>query len=118
MGDQGLCESVCRESGWLGELALLVLVALRAMWLQRKRRTVETERDTLKEQVRELSLRPPAAPVTLQLAPHPSLSSLYPIGMSPAPEDARKAAKSRANEGQEAHEPTDPDMLEHHEDEP
>jgi hypothetical protein len=118
MGDQGLCESVCRESGWLGELALLVLFALRALWLQRARRTVETERDQLQEKVRELSLRPPAAPVTLQLAPHPSLTSLYPIGMSTSPADAQKAVKNHVSEGQ-GHEPTDPDMLDPpHEDEP
>jgi hypothetical protein len=82
MDDASLCETVCRESGWLGELVVVLLFALRAVWVQRQRRAAEAERDSLQEKVRELSLRPPAAPqVTLQLAAHPSLASLVPVAV-------------------------------------
>jgi hypothetical protein len=113
--DQDLCEAVCHQSTWLAELLVLLLVVLRAAWLTRTKATLVQERDSLQEKVRELSLRPPAQPsVTLQLAPHPGLASLYPIGMSTAPAEPQNTAKSAGSawdSSSQFHEPdeVDPD---------
>ncbi len=113
MDDTGLCEAVCRQSTWLAELLVLLLVVLRAAYLSRTKATVVRERDSLQEKVRELSLRPPPAPqVTLQLAPHPGLASLYPIAMSTTPADPQNTDKNAVTGGNDSPEAPDPDYLE------
>jgi hypothetical protein len=120
MDDPGLCEAVCRQSTWLAELLVLLVVVLRAAWLSRTKATVVRERDSLEEKVRELSLRPPPAPppaqVTLQLAPHPGLASLYPIAVSTTPADPQNTEKSGTTGGNDSPEPPDPDYGEPPED--
>jgi hypothetical protein len=71
-----LCEQVCTESGWIGELLVVALFAGRALWVGRKnhqlletntKKTVE-----LHQKVEQLSLRPPAmpaVPLSIKLAP-------------------------------------------------
>lgn len=116
MDDPGLCEAVCRQSTWLAELLVLLVVVLRAAWLSRTKATVVRERDSLEEKVRELSLRPPPAPppaqVTLQLAPHPGLASLYPIAVSTTPADPQNTAKSADTAWEGSPDVPDPDHVE------
>jgi hypothetical protein len=126
MGDQ-TCQTLCEQSGWLGELVLLLLVGGRALFVGWKNKQLGSEAvrlaleaAKLQAKVEQLSLRPPPAPppVTFQLAPHPSLSSLYPIGIAGAPADARNTEKNQGSAGQ-SQAPTDPDLLDPpHEDEP
>jgi hypothetical protein len=96
MDDTGLCEAVCRQSTWLAELLVLLLVALRAAWLTRDRAKLRGERDSLQEKVTELSLRPPPV-VSLQLAPNQGLASWGPIAFSPATGESISPAKSAEN---------------------
>jgi len=116
--DSGLCETVCRESGWLGELLVIALFALRAAYVQRMRRVAETQRDSLQEKVRELSLRPPAVPgtiaggtVTLQLAPNPGAHELLGAALSTRPADPQKQGESGVSTAGDSPEPSDPDWL-------
>jgi hypothetical protein len=117
MDDAGLCEAVCKQSTWLAELLVLLLVALRAAWLARTKASVVLERDSLQEKVRELSLRPPPpAQVTLQLAPNPGLASLVPIAVSTGPADPQNVDKSAPTAWSDSPDSSDPDYSEPRED--
>ena len=111
--DSGLCETVCRESGWLGELLLLALFALRAAYVQRRWRSAETEKASLQEKVAELSIRPPAGPTTLQiqLAPNPGAHELLGATVSMRPADPLKPASTAGNAPSEGTEASDPDWV-------
>lgn len=118
MDDVGLCEAVCRQSTWLAELLVLLLVVLRAAYLTRTKATVTRERDSLQEKVRELSLRPPPpAQVTLQLAPNPGLAGLVPIAVSTAPADPQNTAKNAGTAWEVNPDAPDPDHVEPGDDE-
>ena len=106
MDQLGLCVEVCRQSGWVGEAALLVLITARALWVQwrnrqlaNERNELQRERASLETKVAELSMRPPA-PATVLLAPHPSLASLAAASSGWSPDVANAA--SSAGSGSEA----------------
>jgi len=106
MADPAVCETLCRESGWLGEVVVMALLAGRAVYVQWRNRQLAKDAVSLQAKVAELSLRPPA-PVTFQLAPHPGLASLVPIAMSGRPSMASSVEKNAETDGL-AH-PLDPD---------
>jgi len=98
-----LCETLCRQSGWLGELLLVLLIGARAVYVGWRNRQLTQQTASLQEKVAELSLRPPPpAQVTLQLAPHPGLGNLVPIAMSIAPADPTSSEKNAKNSEDEA----------------
>jgi hypothetical protein len=94
MADPSLCETVCRESGWLGEVVVFVLLAGRTLYVQWRNRTLATKAVSLEAKVRELSLRPPATPLTLQLAPYMGPPSLAPIAMTGRPSTPSSVEKN------------------------
>lgn len=96
--DASLCVETCKASGWLGEVVVVVLIGARALWAERKRRELAEEKAALssqkaelKSQVQLLSMRPPAAPVTIQI---PAITSL-------ATQDATQAPVQPAEGAQE-----------------
>lgn len=91
MPDLGVCESLCRESGWIGQAVVALILVGRTLWVQWQRRQVTTENAALKAEVKTLSMRPPQ-PVTLQLAPHPSLASL--LASTAPPSEAQDGVSS------------------------
>ncbi len=101
MGDQGLlCETLCQQSGWVGELVLLLLIGARALYLGWRNGRLTQDNVSLQKKVELLSLPPPPAvpaQVTLQLAPNPGLANLVPIAVSIAPADLSSAAKNAKN---------------------
>jgi hypothetical protein len=78
-----VCESLCRESGWVGQAVVAAILVARTLYVQWRNRQLKTEKAILQTEVKTLSLRPPQ-PVTLQLAPHPSLASLFPLPAHPS----------------------------------
>lgn len=59
------CVEVCKNTGWLGELLMLLVtafIAARNRSLARDKAQLKTEKASLVEQ---LSMRPPAAPVSI-----------------------------------------------------
>lgn len=84
MESGALCVEMCKESGWLGEAVVVLVVGLRALWAERQRRKLaaekaelETEKAELKGRVQLLSLRPPPIPVTVvQPIPEPVATAL------------------------------------------
>lgn len=83
MPDVGLCREVCEQSGWFGELVVLLLLATRTLYVQWKNGQLKTQTVSLQAKVEALSMRPPPSSVTLQLAPHPSLTELVPVASAP-----------------------------------
>lgn len=121
MPDQSLCVDVCQQSGWLGELVVLVLLAARTLYVQWRNRQLKTETTSLQAKVEQLSLRPPAGaaiPVTLTLAPNPGLHTLLSPEVTSAPADPQKQASNSVPTGSGSPESSDPDWAEPPKDEP
>jgi hypothetical protein len=101
MPNPTLCEQVCTDLGWIGQLLALALIAGRALWLSyRNKQSItahEKKADQLEKKIEQLSLRPPQMPVTpiaVQLGPEqieglaqslrPSLQSAWLKASEPA----------------------------------
>jgi len=85
MADPALCETICKESGGLAEVLVILLLAARTLYTGWRNRQLKTQTVSLQEKVADLSMRPPPVPVVLQLSPHPSMSSLVPTPVPPTP---------------------------------
>lgn len=89
--DISLCREVCEKSGGYAEALLLVLVLVRAVWAEVKRRTLAKENSGLREekaslhaQVQQLSVPPPAWRLE-------SLPAIEVLGVAP-PADENESA--------------------------
>lgn len=118
MDETGLCETVCRESGWLGEVVVVLLIAARALYNEWRARQLRSSNDSLQEKVRELSLRPPATPstiaaipVTLQLASNPGAHELLGATLSMRPADPAKQGENASSTAGDSPEASDPDWV-------